>query len=341
MNRYVRPRWAGLGVVCAAVLALSAGAGFYLMVAGREPAGAQSAPSDATALAVPVSGHIVITDMGKAETRIVPTPVVSSGSTTQREDLDITLPVLGIPLEGQTSLTMEAHMTMVLVSATTVARGKADHVVLHGPAGDATVSVVIDQPVQGMGGYDPAEATVHIRGTGGTGMFEGVRIQGDLKGAFKPAGTLYLGYPSPEAALAAVQRGLAQNVSLTDPQRAALLDQARQAAAQAPVDLFPPDTTAVPAGQPGTPPAQAVVASAVRRAGAQTQLVLRIVVPQGAAQQPVRIVVVDGTGTQRTIDLGIHAPGDTVSALASGTAPFVVLVYVNDAMVKQISVPAQ
>ncbi|HEV2440697.1 MAG TPA: hypothetical protein VGX97_11615 [bacterium] len=331
MNRHAWPRRAGLGVVCAAVLALSA----------VTSAGAQTAPSDATALAVPVSGRIVITDMGKAQTRIVPTPVVSSGSTTQREDLDITLPVLGIPLEGQTSLTMEAHMTMVLVSATTVAQGKADHVVLHGPAGDATVSVVIDQPVQGMGGYDPADATVHIRGAGGTGMFAGVRIQGDLKGAFKPAGTLYLGYPSPDAAVAAVQRGLAQNASLSDPQRAALLDQARQAAARAPVDLFPPDATAVPAGQAATPPPQAVVTSAVRRAGAQTQLVLRIVVPQGAARQPVRIVVVDGAGSQRTVDLGMHAPGDAVSGSASGTAPFVVLVYVNDAMVRQISVPAQ
>src|SRR5579864_8011854 len=220
-------------------------------------AGAQPAP-DATAVAVPVSGHIVITDMGKAETHIVPTPVVSSGSTTQREDLDITLPVLGLPLQGQASLTMEAHITMVLVSATTVAQGKADRVVLHGPAGDATVSIVIDQPVQGMGGYDPADATVHIRGASGTGMFDGVRIHGDLKGAFKPAGTLYLGYPSPEAALAAAERGLAQNTALTEPQRAALLDQARQALAGARVDLFPQEATAPP-GQTAAPPAQATV----------------------------------------------------------------------------------
>ena len=312
----------------AAVLVLSASAG------------AQPASSDATALAVPASGHIVITDMGKAETHIVPTPVVSSGSTTQREDLDITLPVLGIPLEGETSLTMEAHMTMVLVSATTTAQGKADHVVLHGPAGDATVSVVIDQPVQGMGGYDPADATVHIRGAGGTGMFDGVRIQADLKGAFKPAGTLYLGYPSPEAALAAIERGLAQNASLTGPQRTALLDQARQALAGAHVDLFPPEAAAGPPGQTAAPPAQAVVTSAVRRAGAQTQVVLRVIVPQGPARQPVRLVVVDADGTQYPADLGVHAPGDAVSGSASGAAPFIVLVFVNDVMVRQIGVPA-
>ena len=324
----VPARRAGIGVAFAAILGLSV------------CAGAQTTP-DATALAVPVSGHIMITDMGKAETRIMPTPVVSSGSTTQREDIDITIPVLGLPLQGQTSLTMEAHMTMVLVSATTTAQGKADRVVLHGPAGDATVSIVIDQPVQGMGGYDPAEATVHIRGTGGTGMFDGVRIQGDLKGAFKPAGTLYLGYPSPDAALAAVQRGLSQNAALTDPQRAALLDQARQALAKAPVDLFPPDAAALPAGRTGAPPAQAVVTSAVRRTGTQTEIILRIVVPRGDARQPVRIVVVDTAGAQHATDLGTHAPGDVVSASGAGTAPLVVLVYVNNAMVKQITVPAQ
>lgn len=328
VNRSLRRR-AGAGLALAVILGVSA----Y--------AGAQTAPSDAAALAVPVSGHIVITDMGKAQTHIVPTPVVSSGSTTQREDLDVTLPVLGIPLEGQTSLIMEAHMTMVLVTATTTAQGKADHVVLHGPAGDATVSVVIDQPVQGMGGYDPADATVHVRGTGGTGMFDGVRIQGDLKGAFKPSGTLYLGYPSPDAALAAIERGLAQNTALTEPQRAALLDQARQALTGARVDLFPPEAPTAPAGQTTAPPAQATVTSAVRRAGAQTQVVLRIVVPQGPAQQPVRLVVVDADGTQHAVDLGTHAPGDTVSASASGTAPFVVLVYVNSVMARQISVPAQ
>lgn len=321
-------RRAGLGLACAAMLGLSAGAG------------AQSTSSDATALAVPVTGHIVITDMGKAETHVVPTPIVSSGSTTQREDITITIPVLGITLEGQTSLTMEAHMTMVLVTATTTAQGKADRVVLRGPAGDATVSIVIDQPVQGMGGYDPADATVHVRGTAGTGMFEGVRIQGDLKGAFKPAGTLYLGYQSPDAAIAAVQRGLALNAALNDSQRAALLDQSRQALANAHVDLFPPDTGAAPAGRTAEPPAQAVVTSALRRTGTQTEVVLRIVVPKGEAKQRVRFTSVGADGNQHAVDLGSHAPGEVVSASASGTPPFVVLVYVNDAMVRQINVPA-
>lgn len=322
-------RRAGFVLACAAVLGLPAGAG------------AQPIPSDATALAVPVNARIVITDMGKAETHVMPTPVVSSGSTTQREDITVTIPVLGIPLEGQTSLTMEAHVTMVLVSATTTARGRADRVVLHGPAGNATVSIIIDQPVQGIGGYDPADAIVHIRGTGGTGMFEGVRIVGDLKGAFKPAGTLYLGYPSPDAALAAIQRGLAQNAALNDSQRATLLDQTRRALAGAHVDLFPVDTSGAPAGGNAAPPAQAVVTTALRRTGTQTEVVLRIVVPKGEAKQPVRITSVDADGNQHAVELGRHAPGDVVSASASGTPPFVVLVYVNGAMVRQINVPAQ
>jgi hypothetical protein len=303
------------------------------------PAGAQNA-SDA-ALAVPVNGHIVITDMGRAETHIVPTPVVSGGSTSQREDLDITMPVLGLPLEGQTSLIMEAHMTMVLVSASTTAQGKAPHVVLHGPAGDADVSITIDQPVQGMGGYDPADATVHIRGAGGTGMFSNVRIQADLKGAFKPSGTLYLGYASPDAALAAIERGLAQNAALSATERTRFLTQARQALTNAAVDVFPAEQTAGPGGPRGAPPAQAAVTSAVRRSGAETQLILRIVVPQGPVHQPVKVIRVDDTGAEHTSELGTHAPGETVSASAAGTPPFIVLVYVNDVMVKQISVTAQ
>lgn len=323
-----RRRFVGTAVAVAAALASC-------------PFAAAQNASDATALAVPVSGRIVITDMGRAETHIVPTPVVSGGSTTQREDLDIAIPVLGLPLEGQTSLTMEAHITMVLVSPSTTAQGKAPRVVLHGPAGDATVSITIDQPVQGMGGYDPAEATVHIRGMAGTGMFAGVRIQADLKGAFKPAGTLYLGYTSSDAAFAAVQRGLAQNSALTEVERAALLEQARQALATAAVDLFPPDETSGAARQRGAPPTQAVVNSAVRRAGSETQVVLRIVVPQGPARQPVRVVVVNVNGGQQTTDLGAHAPGESVSGLAAGTPPFVVLVYVNGLVVKQIAIPAQ
>lgn len=333
VRRRPAPRQTGLARGAQAVLACA------MVLTLPAYAGAQ-APPDSTALAVPVSGRIVITDMGKAQTHIVPTPVVSSGSTSQREDLDISLPVLGLPLRGPASLVMEAHMTLVVVSATTTAQGKAERVVLHGPAGDAVVSLLINQPVQGMGGYDPAEATVHIRGTGGTGMFEGVRIQADLKGAFKPAGTLYLGYPSADAALAAAGRGLAQNSALTDPQRAAILNQVRQALAGATVDIFPPDQGAGPAGRTGKAPAKAIVTSAVRPAGPQTQVIVRIAVPQGDAHQPVKVLAVQPDGSQRTVYLANHAPGDVVSTSASGTPPFVVLVYVAGEMVRQIDVPA-
>ena len=332
-RRRPAPRQTGFARGAQAVLACA-------MVLALPAYGGTQAPPDNTALAVPVSGRIVITDMGKAETHIVPTPVVATGSTSQREDLDVTLPVLGLPLRGPASLMMEAHMTLVVVSATTTAQGKADRVVLRGPAGDAIVSLLINQPVHGMGGYDPAEATVHIRGTGGTGMFEGVRIQADLKGAFKPAGTLYLGYPSADAALAAARRGLAQNPALTDPERAAFLAQVRQAVATATVDIFPPEESAGPAGRPGPIPAKAVVTSAVRPAGPQTQLIVRIVVPQGDAHQTVEVLAVQPDGSRRTIYHADHAPGDVVSTSASGTPPFVVLVYVAGAMVRQITVPA-
>jgi len=69
--------------------------------------------------------------------------------------------------------------------------------------------------MHGFGSYDPAEATIHIRGSGGTGMFDSVNLAGDLKGFFRPTGTLYLSYPSTDAALSAVERGLAQNTTPT------------------------------------------------------------------------------------------------------------------------------
>ena len=44
---------------------------------------------------------------------------------------------------------------------------------------------------------------------------------------------------------------------------------------------------------------------------------------------------------KRCAGAAFHGPGETVPASADGQAPFVVLVYVNDVMVKQILVPAQ
>ncbi len=322
-----RTRCAGGILVCAVVLGLGISAGAQVT-------------SDDGALAIPVNGQIAIVDMGKAETHMTPTPVVSSASTAQRQDLDITLPVLGIPLRGQASMVMEAHMTMILVAATVQAQGKTS-VVLHGPAGDATVLLTIDQPVSGTGAYDPAEATVHIRGTGGTGMFDGVRIRGDLRGAFKPAGTLYLGYPSADAALLAVERGLAQNSTLTDAQRAEALGRSRQALAKATLELFPSDENAATPGQRGGVPKRAAVTSAIRRTGTQAQVILRIVVPQGDARQPVKVVAVGPDGRPRAVHQASHTPGETVSVQATGTPPFVVLVYVGDVMVRQVTVPSE
>lgn len=161
-------------------------------------------------------------------------------------------------------------------------------------------------------------------------MFDGIVLAGDLKGFFRPAGTLYLSYPSAEAALHAVERGLAQNTTFTAAQRQGALEEARQALTQAKPAIFPPDKTT-----------QAVVASTIQRTGAQAQVALRFVVPAGDARPVVKVVAVGPDGAARTVYERAHAPGETVSASATGTPPFVVQVYIAGVLTKQILVPAQ
>jgi hypothetical protein len=55
----------------------------------------------------------------------------------------------------------------------------------------------------------------------------------------------------------------------------------------------------------------------------------------------VKVVSVEPNGLARTVYQGSHAPGEAVSALATGTPPFVVQVYVAGALAKQITVPVQ
>jgi hypothetical protein len=217
-----------------------------------------------------------------------------------------------------------------VVVADAHATGQARGVSLHGAAGDTMVSLTVDQPVQGFGSYDPAEATIHIRGTGGTGMFDGINLVGDLKGFFRPTGTLYLSYPSTDAALNAVERGLAENAALTAAQRQEILEQAKQALAQAKPATFPADNIT-----------QAIVTSTIQRAGTQAQVAVRIVVPAGDARQVVKVVAVEPNGLARTVYQGSHAPGETVSASATGTPPFVVQVYVAGTLAKQITASVQ
>jgi hypothetical protein len=307
-------------VLLVGVLVLSPGIGV----------GAQGIPAGDAALAVPVSGKVAIVNEGRATTQLVAILYVAGVSTTQQYDVDITLAVLGVSLRGEASLQMSTRATGLVAVADAHAAGQARSVSLHGAAGDTMVSLNVDQPVQGFGSYDPAEATIHIRGTGGTGMFDGVNLVGDLKGFFRPTGTLYLSYPSTDAALNAVERGLAGNAALTAAERLEMLEQAKQALVQANPATFPPDDTT-----------QALVTSTMQRNGTQVQVALRIVVPAGNARQVVKVVAVEPSGIARIVYQGSHAPGETVSASATGTPPFVVQVYVAGTLAKQITAPAQ
>jgi len=303
----------------AMIIALSFGGG----------AGVQGLPAGDPALVVSVSGQVAIVNEGRATTQGVLLPYVGSTSTTQQYDLDITLPVLGLPIRGQASVQMATRATTIVVVPDIHSTGQAQNITLRGPAGDATVSIKVDQPMQGLGSYDPAEATVYFRGTGGTGMFDGVNLAGALKGFFRPTGTMYLTYPSSSAALDAVRRGLAQNTTVSDAQRLTALEQATQALAQAKVATFPPDDAT-----------QAVVTPTIQRNGSQVRVMVRIVVPAGEGRQAVKVVSVGADGHAQTVYQGVHAPGETVSASTTGTPPFVLQVYVGGALVKQITVPA-
>jgi hypothetical protein len=290
----------------------------------------QGGPAGDAALAVPVNAKVAIVNQGPANHQLVAVMYVAGTSTTQEYDIDMTVPVLGVPLHGEASVLMSMRATGVVAVADGHATGQARDVALHGPAGDITVSLHVDQPVHGFGSYDPAEATIRIRGSGGTGMFDRVNLTGDLKGFFRPTGTIYLSYPSTDAALNAVQRGLAQNPTLTPDQRGEALDRVKQALAQAKPAIFPADDAT-----------QAMVTASIQRTGAQAQVALRIVVPAGDAHQTVRVVTVAPDGPATTIYQGSHAPGETVSSSATGTPPFVVQVYIAGVLVKQITVPAE
>lgn len=99
-------------------------------------------------------------------------------------------------------------------------------------------------------------------------------------------------------------------------------------------------TPAVPAVA-GPPPATADVRWTTQPTGGQVTVALRIVVPAGDAQQPVRVVAIGSDGSAKVVYQGMHAPGETVTVSASGTPPIILQVYVASTMVKQIAVPAR
>ena len=308
-------------VLLLALLVLSPGAGVR----------AQGIPAGSPALAVPVSGKVAIVNARTTNTQLFALLVVANMNMVQQYEIELTLPVMGIPLRGDTSLQVSTRATGVVIISGGQTTGQAQSTVLRGAAGDIPVSLDVDQPVHGFGSYDPAEATIHIRGTGGTGMFDGVGLAGDLKGFFRPTGTLYLTFPSADAALNAVERGLTKNAALTAAHRQEVLADAKLALTQATPATYPSSETAT----------QSTVTSTVQRAGTQVQVALRIVVPAGDPRQAVKVVAVGPGGPAQTVYQGIHAPGQTVSASVTGTPPLIVQVYIAGALTKQITVPAQ
>ena len=69
-------------------------------------------------------------------------------------------------------------------------------------------------------------------------------------------------------------------------------------------------------------------------------MTLQVVVGAGNPHQPVKVVVVGSDGSVKTAYEGAYDPGERVSESVCGKPPFIVLVYVAGAMVKQITVPA-
>ena len=276
-----------------------------------------------------MTGQVVIVNEGPSTTANIPLPYIPVANTTQQYEIDMMLSVLGLPLPGQAAVRMETRCITLLIVPAIEMTGRAQDVTLRGLAGDLTASLRLDQPMH-MDAFEPSEATIRVRGAGGTGMFEGVNVAGELKGMFRPSGTLYLTFPSSEAAVGAVRRGLAQNATLSDAQRLETLERARQALAQAKSAIFPREDAS-----------ETVVMSAIHRTGDQVQVALRIVVPAGDASQMVRAIAIGPDGPARTLYQGVHAPGESVTVSATGTPPFIVQVYVGGAMVKQITIPAQ
>ena len=79
----------------------------------------------------------------------------------------------------------------------------------------------------------------------------------------------------------------------------------------------------------GTPPAPQSAATDRR----QTQL--HIIVPEGAARQRVRIVVIDQQGTH-TVYEGMHRPGENVDRLVVGQGYTIVQVYIDSRLIQEI-----
>ncbi|HLW59907.1 MAG TPA: PASTA domain-containing protein [bacterium] len=91
---------------------------------------------------------------------------------------------------------------------------------------------------------------------------------------------------------------------------------------------------------PGSPPPQPIVtgtpiAPATPGDPNKKQARVTLIVPGGAAQQRVRIMVIDGQGV-RTVYEKVHAPGDTINTVVSGSGFTIVQVYIDNRLIQEI-----
>jgi beta-lactam-binding protein with PASTA domain/predicted Ser/Thr protein kinase len=91
---------------------------------------------------------------------------------------------------------------------------------------------------------------------------------------------------------------------------------------------------------PGSPPTQPIVtgtpiAPATPGDPNKKQARVTLIVPGGAAQQRVRIMVIDGQGV-RTAYEKVHAPGDTINTVVGGSGFTIVQVYIDNRLIQEI-----
>lgn len=215
----------------------------------------------AEAIAVPTSGELKVTKSespGAALQMIVGifSPVPLPQLYTTHVEGEVAIQIAGLPATWLLSATISST-TLVVGTRTET---KADPSVLRTPAGEMPVDVDFDEQVPMMG---LPHLTFRLRGANGTGLFESVRLVGVLRGDvgtpsytdISLKGTFFLGFRSTDEARAAAERGLAANTTLTEEQRAQLLERVTAALAQAQARDFPADVAAADAVAASGPPA--------------------------------------------------------------------------------------
>ncbi len=99
------------------------------------------------------------------------------------------------------------------------------------------------------------------------------------------------------------------------------------------VAISAPPGGGVPPTQPivtGTPPAPVTPADPNRK-----RAKIRLVVPEGAAKQIVKIVVIDAQGV-RTVYEKAHAPGEIINTVADGSGYTIVQIYIDNRLIQDI-----